>query len=258
MFKRSSHWALSLLAIVAAALPAVAGTKSGSLVESKGNSHVRASRSVYTESTATSSIARSNGRIALTGQLLNLQKELAAVEGVINHNGSGGSAKMRVAGITVSNNSLSTGTHCYSKPIYELTVLQACWSIVDVGVANVKICGFAKAGAQFSACGSAQTSPPKANLSLAAQVYGNAGAGLTASVLGGVFSGSVEAQVNFFNHTLNANCTATPSGFNNSSATLQTIWWRLYCRAKAKLFGSTVGSSTLIDITGPSNNLILM
>lgn len=124
--------------------------------------------------------------------------------------------------------------------------------IFSIGIASVKASANAGAGAQFSASYNFQTQPVQADLNGAAQTWGNAGGKIKAEVLFGAASAEVNATLNFFNTALFADLHATPKGLYNSHARFQVILWQLYLKFKAKIFGGTVASKTIVNETGPS------
>lgn len=233
-----------LISLCAASL--LAQSPYGTEVRSHGNSVAGVTRTATATGTLTSSTASARSQLDLVGSFLRRELTIASVKMTANNTGTQNQIVLKVAGITVLR---ANGGH----PILHLTVWRGQWTILDVGVFDIRAEASAGGGAQFGTTLTGRISPPEASINGAAQVYGNAEGGVSLNILYGL-AGRAKASliVNFLNSTLRASLPITRAGIGSVNAHIDTILWELLVKAKVEVFGITVASDTFVSLRGPS------
>lgn len=245
-------FSLSLFLVATAASPLVAQSRWGSDSKTAGNSSAGVSRVATSGGDVTRTTARSSSLMDLIGRFLGRELSIASVRVDGSHDGSGNKVKIKVAGLTVFERALPNGGSA-SNPIVHLTVFDRSYTVVDFGVAAVKLTASAGGGAQASVTLRGRISPPAAHISAAYQVYGNAEGAVSAEVLWGAFTAKASAGVNFWNTTIRATLPVEASALANCRVDLDWILFQLYVKAKIQaLWGLYEKERTLVDVRGPS------
>ncbi len=123
------------------------------------------------------------------------------------------------------------------------------------GWCSVRAEASAGGGHQFTVVARTRSGNPAAHLSGPAQSWLVGTGQVIVDVLWGVASGRVELALEGFNTTIAMTLPTERSTISGSSLSVQatTIAWRFRLKLKAKVFGHTVWSDTIVDEEGPTN-----
>ena len=240
----------SLLVALTLAASLLGQSRWGSDSKTAGNRYAGVTRVATSGGDVTRTTAKSASWVELIGRFLEKELPIASVRVDGSHNGSGNKIKIKVAGLTVYERTLPSGGSA-SKPIVHLTVFNASYTLVDFGVASVKLSASAGGGAQASATLKGRISPPAAHISAAYQVYGNAEGAVKAEVLWGAVSAKGSVGVNFWNTTIQATLPIEASGLGSCRVNLTWLLFQLYVKVKIEaLWGLWDKEKTLVDVKG--------